>query len=105
MSLTFVQGDTAPDITAQLHQEDAPYTPVDLTGAAVRFQMRKGDDRRFTVNASATITDAAAGRVRYSWSANDLAVPGAYVAQWEVTYPGGRIQTTATQEAVTVRRQ
>lgn|SRR5512141_58816 len=106
MSLTFVQGDTAPDITAQIHEEDSPLVAVDLTTASgVRFQMRKTDDRRFTVNASASITDAANGLVSYSWGPNDLATPGDYQIQWEVTYAGGRIQTTAPTETITIRRQ
>lgn len=105
MSLTFVQGDTAPDITAQIHEEDDPLVAVNLTNSSVKFQMRKSDDRRFTVNASATITNAANGLVSYSWGPNDLATPGEYVIQWEVTYPGGRIQTTAPVETITVRRQ
>lgn len=105
MSLTFVQGDTAPDITAQIHEEDDPLVAVNLTNASVKFQMRKTDDRRFTVNAGATITDAANGLVRYSWGPNDLATPGEYMIQWEVTYLGGRIQTTAPIETITVRRQ
>ena len=105
MSLTFVQGDTAPDITAIIHEEDDPTSVIDLTDCAVKFQMRQSDDKRYTVNASATVTDAPAGAVSYSWGANDLAVPGTYVVQWEVTYPGGRIQTTSPEVTITVRRQ
>jgi len=104
MTLTLVQGDTAPDITTQL-----TYTsngnPVDLTNAEVRFQMRRPDDRRFTVNAEAVITNALQGRVAYSWATNDLAVPGDYVIQWEVTFQNARVQTTAETEALIIRRQ
>lgn len=103
MTLEFVQGDTAPAVTGVIvHVSDE--TPLDLTGASVRFQMRKPDDRRFTVNAGATITDAAAGAVRYTWAVNDLTVPGGYIVQWEVTYADTRVQTTS-QESITVRRQ
>lgn len=108
MSLVFVQGDTAPSINATLHLEDDPTTVVDLTPSnvtGVRFQMRKADDRKFTVNASAVVVDGQLGQVRYDWGANDLATPGSYLAQWEVTYVGGRIQTTAPEVALTVRRQ
>ena len=106
MSLTFVQGDTAPDITAIIHEEDDPTSILDLGGASgVRFQMRKQDDRRYTVDGAATIIDAPNGRVSYSWGPNDLAVPGTYVVQWEVHYTGGRIQTTSPEVTVTVRRQ
>jgi hypothetical protein len=66
--------------------------------------MRKSDDRRYTVNAAASITEPTAGKVSYAWAANDLAVPGDYLVQWEVTYADTRVQTTAT-DTVTVRRQ
>lgn len=103
MTLEFVQGDTAPAVTATIvHTSDE--SPLDLTSASVRFQMRKPDDRRFTVNAVATVVDAPAGSVRYAWAVNDLTVPGPYVIQWEVTYPDTRIQTTG-QESISVRRQ
>ena len=106
MSLTFVQGDTAPDLDAVLVYEGTS-TPIDLSpmGTSVRFQMRKSDDRRFTVNATATIVDGAAGKVSYSWAANDLATPGDYEVQWEVTFPDTRIQTTAAVQTIKVRRQ
>jgi hypothetical protein len=106
MSLTFVQGDTAPDITAVIHDEDDPTEIVDLsTVTGVRFQMRRQDDHRYTVNASAYVLDGPSGRVSYSWGANDLAVPGTYLVQWEITYSGGRTQTTSQPATVTVRRQ
>ena len=104
MTLIFVSGDTAPDITTTITHETTGL-PVDLTDASVMFQMRRPDDRRFTVNSAATLTDAANGLVGYSWGANDLSVPGDYYIQWEVTYPGGRIQTTAATETITIRRQ
>lgn len=105
MSLTFVQGDTAPSIVSVIHLEDPPLTITNLTGCTVRFQMRKNDDRRFTVNSIAQITNSAAGAVSYDWAPNDLAIPGTYQVQWEVTFPGGRIQTTAPTETATIRRQ
>jgi len=108
MSLTFVQGDTAPDITAIIHEEDDISSVIDLvnlTNASVRFQMRRSDDRRYQVNSGADILDAVNGRVSYSWAANDLSVPGTYVVQWEVTYLGGRVQTTSPEVTITVRRQ
>ena len=108
MSLTFVQGDTAPDIQAVLHEEDDPTSILDCSPAyvsGVRFQMRRQDDRRYQVNGAATVLDGPAGKVSYSWGPNDLSVPGTYVVQWEVTYVGGRVQTTSPEVTVTVRRQ
>lgn len=103
MSLTFVQGDTAPAITATI-VKDIDGSAVNLTGATVKFQMRRSDDRRFTVNAVATMVDAPTGKVSYSWGPNDLGTVGSFLVQWEVTYPDTRIQTTAPGEIV-IRRQ
>lgn len=105
MSLYFTQGDTAPDITAKIHAEDDIDAPVDLTDAVVRFQMRLVEGNRFKVNAVATITDPTNGMVSYSWAANDLSQFGTFEAQMEVTFPGGRVQTTYPPVELVVRRQ
>jgi hypothetical protein len=102
---TFVQGDTDPDVSAILHDEDDPTKVLDLsTALGVRFQMRKADDREYTVDAAAAVDDAPAGAVHYTWSTNDLAIPGVYLVQWQVTKASGRIQTSIQKE-IEVRRQ
>jgi len=103
--LVFVQGDTAPDLGAVLHVKGDVSTPINLTGATVRFQMRKRDDKSFTVDTAATIVDADEGEVLHEWATNDLAVPGDYDVQWEVTFADLRVQTTATPNVIRVRRQ
>ena len=105
MGLVWVQGDRDPDITATIRDQADPMAPVNLTGGTVRFQMRKHDDRRYTVNAPATVVDAPLGKVSYAWGPNDLGVPGDYDVQWEVTWPDSKPQTTATPVVITVRRQ
>jgi len=102
--ITLVSGDTAPDLTATLTFKDTG-DPVDLTDCDVRFQMRKPDDRRYTVNAVADLVDENAGTVSYSWGPNDLSVPGLYQAQWTITYPDGKIETTDPPHSIEVRRQ
>ncbi len=102
---TFVQGNTGPDISAVLHEEDDTDSPINLTGATVKFQMRKPDDQLFTVDAAATVGTPAAGEVSYSWAATDLSVPGEYDVQWEITFSDGKIQTTAVPNRVLVRRR
>ena len=103
--LEFVQGDTAPDLVATLHEDGDASAPINLTGCTVVFQMRKPDDKRYTVNRSATIEDAVNGVVRYEWGANDLAIPGTYQGQFEVTYSDSKIQTTKDTFSIEVRRQ
>lgn len=103
--ITIVQNDTRPTINGTLKVASTG-EPLDLTDAtSVRFQMRKADDRRYTVNAVAVFVDRVAGRVSYSWSANDLSVPGTYVAQWEVHWSDSTEQTTDPPNSIEVRRQ
>jgi hypothetical protein len=102
---SFVTGDTRPDLTATLFNT-VTGNPQDLTDCTVAFQMRKADDKRYTVNAAADIdADPTTGKVVYSWGANDLAVPGDYIAQFEITFVDLRVQTTNPVNTVTVRRQ
>ena len=101
----FVTGDTGPDMEATLHELLDSADIEDLNSVTeVRFQMRKDNDRRYTVDAVATIVDPDTGAVRYSWAANDLSVKGTYKAQWQLTYAGGKTVTTSTGDVV-VRRQ
>lgn len=104
MPLTFVTGDTRPALFGVIHEADDPTAVLDLSGCTVRFQMRKADDRRYTVNAEATIVSPSEGEVRYTWATNDLNVPGTYLVQWEVTFPDTSVQTTATPVEIEVRR-
>lgn len=104
MSLTFVEGDTGPVLNGLIVQTGTT-TPVNLTGATVKFQMRKDNDRRYQVDAAGTIVNPTAGTVSYTWGANDLANPGEYLAQWEVTFASGVKQTTDPQVELIVRRQ
>jgi hypothetical protein len=66
---------------------------VDLTGASVRFIMSESPTSTPKVDAAATIVDASAGKVRYTWQASDLDAPGRYIAEWQVTFAGGAIET------------
>jgi hypothetical protein len=105
MADTLVVGDTGPLITAVIHDADDENSVVDLTGAAVRFQMRRASDRRLMVDRAAAIDTAASGEVSYNLQPNDTAIPGDYVLEWQVTYPSGRKQTTATLHELTIRRR
>jgi hypothetical protein len=103
-TLKLVQGDTKPSVAATLRHSDS-VTPIDLSGCTVRFQMRRQDDLRYTVNGLCVIVNARAGTVRYDWAVNDLTSPGDYYIQFEVEYIDHSVQTTASPIPVNVRRQ
>lgn len=102
---TLVTGNTAPVIKANLYYANTtPVQYVNLTGAAVAFQMRRPNDKNFLINAGATITSAISGGVAYSLGPNDLTWSGDFQCQWKVTFPDGTVQTTSVANPITIRR-
>ncbi len=91
MSDTFFikKGDTSPSLIFALLPAS-----VDLTGATVRFSMRS---RAGTVliNRAAAVIVTATGTptVRYDWQAGNTDTPGFHEAEFEVSYPGGAVET------------
>jgi hypothetical protein len=70
---------------------------VDLTLAiSVTFKMREESESHLTVDATAVITDAAAGEVEYRWDIGDTDQPGQYRAEWEVIWNDGTNETFPT---------
>lgn len=99
MAADFVikQNDTTPAITSTL--KDADGGPVNLTGATVRFIMRRKGAGTPKVDGEATIgSPATAGGVSYAWDAADTDTAGRYDAEFEVTFAGGAKQTFPNSE-------
>jgi|SRR5882724_633287 len=94
------QGDTLP---VQRFTIVDPHTGqvVDLTGASVHFHMGNFT-KGAVVNSVATIVNAIAGLVSYSWIAADTAIIGTFSTEWQVLYPGGTSQTFPTDSYETV---
>jgi hypothetical protein len=69
--LTVKAGDLFPDVEEVVTDEND--VPVDITGATVKFSLRKARDPSTVVIASAdgVITDGPAGRLAYRWQTAD----------------------------------
>ena len=103
---TIKQGDTLPSLTAILKDDG---TAADLTGATVKFEMRKR--RSCGSAASVVIAETPAtnlddgapnrGKVRYSWANGQTADHGKYYAVFRVTI-GGKTKTYPTKGFIPV---
>lgn len=85
------QNDTSPAIQATLKDVDG--NVVDLSGATVRFHMRKQGSTTAKVDAAATIVDDVGGVVRYNWTSANTDTVGTYQAEFEVTYTDETVET------------
>lgn len=101
--LNLVVGATAPSVFGTLVTADG--SAINLTDATVRFQMRLAIDRRFAVDAVATVVDAVTGRVRYDWQAGDLALAGEFVSRWRIQYQDGAVEYTEPENTIAVDSQ
>jgi hypothetical protein len=99
---TIKANDRLPSIQATLSSGGSALNLA--TATAVKFIMKTAVGSTIKVNSAATIVTPADGVVRYDWAAIDTDTPGEYVAEWEITWTGGKKQTvpTLTYHEVTV---
>lgn len=67
-------------------------TPVNLTGATVKLQMRAVASSTFKIDSAAVVTDAPNGAVRYDFAALDVDTADFFVAWWRVTLASGQFE-------------
>ena len=85
------QNDTTEPIEGVCLDESG--SPVDLTGATVRFQMKQHGADAAKVDAVATVSSALEGEFLYSWQAGDTDTPGVYWATFQVTHSDGGVES------------
>ncbi len=102
MSLTHTikQGDTLPVITATLTGADG--NPIDLTGASVKFNMRRRSTPVIDHGTCTIVGAATDGVVSYAWTAEDTANDGEYRAEFEITFGDNSILTVPNDSDITV---
>lgn len=89
------RGDTLPPLEVTLGKP-VPDEPETLEGATVRFVLRQEGASDPAVTGAAEVVDAVARIVRYRWQSTDTQRAGHYLAEFEVSYPDGRIKTYPT---------
>ena len=102
MTSILVSSDTAPTINGTI-TDTVTGNPVNLANCSIHFQLRLKTDRRFLIDAVATIVSTISGQVSYDLVAADLDFSGDCYARWRVTYSNGRIQHTVPPIEVTVQ--
>jgi len=92
MSLDFYikQNDSSPIIRAKLR--GAGNAPLNLSAATVNFRMQKSSGEN-VVQGAAEIFDPSEGTVQYTWQSGDTSVAGVYLAEFEVTYADGKVES------------
>lgn len=98
-SIVIKKGDRRPAVTATA--KDAAGAVIDLTGATAKFLMMDWDGV-VKVNATATITNPTGGQLQYDWVSADTDMPGAYRAEFEVTFSDGKKMTVPNDSYIHV---
>jgi len=91
MAFKIKTNDTSPKLTVDL--SDASGAAISLLGSTARFHMKKYGATSLKIDASADITDAANGRVEYTWVSGDTDTAGTYYGEIEVTYGDLTVET------------
>ena len=90
-----VQGDDAPQIKVTLTR-DVTGDIIDLTGATVRFKMRKKGTNTVLITRTSASNDAQkeAGIAIFEWGDTDLDInAGNYEGEIEISYASGIVET------------
>ena len=88
---TVKQGDTKPIISTTFIDQTG--AAVNLSGATVQFVMRAITANNPSTNAAATVVTPASGTISYTWTTQDTAIAGSYMANFVATFGDGSVLT------------
>jgi hypothetical protein len=106
VAFTLKKNDTRPMFVAALRDKagTGAEEPLDLTGATeVLFLMRlESATGPLVVTGTAEVTDAEEGVVQYEWSVGDTEISGTFVAEFQITWADGGIETVPNDGYVSI---
>jgi hypothetical protein len=97
---TIKKGDLLPALAATL--QPATGQTFTLAGATVRLVMWNAKAVKIAAGVC-TVVDATARTVRYDWLAGDTDTAEGYLATFQVTFPGGVVETFPNGTALVIR--
>lgn len=95
-------GDTRPELAINVIDE-ATGGPLSLVGATGKFTMREDGADIKVDEADVDIYDEPNGKAKYNWQTEDVDTAGIYLAEFEMTLPGGGKVTFPQSAYIKVR--
>lgn len=103
-TLKYVQNDTAPSIDFTVTRAGSA---VDLTGATVKFKIKRDDTdaRTNDSNNTCTVNSATGGTCTYAFTSGDLPAATTYSCDLEITHASGKVETNPQVVKIVAREE
>jgi len=85
------RNDTSPALKMQCQDNEG--NGVDISNADIKFHLVELTSGDIVIDKTPTITEGTQGEIKYQWEPEDTEKAGVYVAEAEVVYQDGEIET------------